>query len=187
MPQRRVLVVDDEPRMLDIVKYFLEQGGYEVEPVTTGEKALAAVRRAPFDVAVLDIVLGTAATGRQQLKKLKNAETCVLFMSSKVGWPPLPRDYEGRAEFLLKPFKKEALLALQKLLDGGGRQAPAPTRARGEIGTHARQRNGPHQVETRARGGSTSSASTARSTGPTSPRSRPPSRPSSTRTPTGSW
>ena len=121
-------MVDDEPRILDIVKYFLEQGGYEVEPVTTGEKALAAARRQPFDVAVLDIVLdadsGYEVAGK--LKKLKNAETMpILFMSSKVEMADLfLENYEGRAEFLLKPFKKEALFeSLQKLLDGGGRQA----------------------------------------------------------------
>ena len=121
-------MVDDEPRILDIVKYFLEQGGYEVEPVTTGEKALAAARHKPFDVAVLDIVLdadsGYEVAGK--LKKLKNAETMpILFMSSKVEMADLfLENYEGRAEFLLKPFKKEALFeSLQKLLDGGGRQA----------------------------------------------------------------
>ena len=121
-------MVDDEPRILDIVKYFLEQGGYEVESVTTGEKALAAARRTVFDIVILDIVLvndsGYEVAGK--LKKLKNAETLpVLFMSSKVEMADLfIENYEGRAEFLLKPFKKEALLeTIQKLLDGGGRQA----------------------------------------------------------------
>jgi len=128
MPHRRVLVVDDEPRILDIVKYFLEQGGYEVESVTTGEKALAAARRTTFDVAVLDIVLdgdsGYEVAGK--LKKIKNAETLpVLFMSSKVEMAELfLENFDGRAEFLLKPFKKEALLeSLKNLLGGGGREA----------------------------------------------------------------
>src|SRR6185436_20096079 len=57
MSARRVLVVDDEPLILDIVRYFLEQGGYEVEAVEGGEKALAAAKKKPFDIAVLDIVL----------------------------------------------------------------------------------------------------------------------------------
>lgn len=121
-------MVDDEPRILDIVKYFLEQGGYEVEPVTTGEKALAATRRQPFDVAVLDIVLDgdSGYEVASRLKKLKNAEDLpVLFMSSKVEMAELfLENFDGRAEFLLKPFKKEALFeALEKLLGGGGRQA----------------------------------------------------------------
>ncbi len=128
MPARRVLVVDDEPRILDIVKYFLEQGGYEVEAVDGGEKALAAARKRPFDVAVLDIVLvgdsGYEVAGK--LKKLKNTESMpILFMSSKVEMAELfLENYDGRAEFLLKPFKKEALLeALNTLLKGGGREA----------------------------------------------------------------
>ena len=128
MPHRRVLVVDDEPRILDIVKYFLEQGGYEVEGVTTGEKALAAARRTTFDVAVLDIVLdgdsGYEVAGK--LKKIKTAEKLpVLFMSSKVEMAELfLENFDGRAEFLLKPFKKEALLeAARGLIEGGGREA----------------------------------------------------------------
>ncbi|RPH48676.1 MAG: response regulator [Planctomycetota bacterium] len=136
MSQRRVLVVDDEPRILDIVKYFLEQGGYEVESATGGDKAAAAARRKPFDVAVLDIVLvgesGYDVAGK--LKKVKSAETMpVLFMSSKVEMADLfLENFDGRAEFLLKPFKKEALLeTVRTLIDGGGREAHRkPERAR---------------------------------------------------------
>src|SRR5882672_4667112 len=131
MSARRVLVVDDEPRILDIVKYFLEQGGYEVEAVDGGEKALAAARKKPFNIAVLDIVL-VGDSGYEvafKLKKIKTAESMpILFMSSKVEMADLfLENYDGRAEFLLKPFKKEALLdAVKMLLDGGGRQAQKP-------------------------------------------------------------
>ena len=128
MPHRRVLVVDDEPRILDIVKYFLEQGGYEVEGLTTGEKALAAARKTPFEVAVLDIVLvgDSGYEVASKLKRIKSAENMpVLFMSSKVEMAELfLENYDGRAEFLLKPFKKETLLeSVRNLLEGGGREA----------------------------------------------------------------
>lgn len=136
MPARRVLVVDDEPRILEIVKYFLEQGGCEVEAVDGGEKALSAARKKPFDVAVLDIVL-VGDSGYEvayKLKKIKSAESMpILFMSSKVEMADLfLENYDGRAEFLLKPFKKEALLdAVGTLLKGGGREAKkAAVRAR---------------------------------------------------------
>ena len=144
MSQRRVLVVDDEPRILDIVKYFLEQGGYEVESATGGDKAAAAARRKPFDVAVLDIVLvgesGYDVAGK--LKRVKSAETMpVLFMSSKVEMADLfLENFDGRAEFLLKPFKKEALLeTVRTLINGGGREAhltggPAAGRGRKKQG-----------------------------------------------------
>ena len=139
MPARRVLVVDDEPRILDIVKYFLEQGGYEVEAVDGGEKALAAARKKPFDIAVLDIVLvgdsGYEVAGK--LKKIKTADSMpILFMSSKVEMADLfLENYDGRAEFLLKPFKKEALIdAVATLLKGGGRDARKPVPRAKKIG-----------------------------------------------------
>jgi DNA-binding response OmpR family regulator len=129
------LVVDDEPRILDIVKYFLEQGGYEVEACTDEAGALEAARKSPFDVIVLDIVLegasGYDVAGR--LKKIKNTERVpVLFMSSKVEMAGLfLESYDGRAEFILKPFKKGDLLAkATTLVDGGGRQARKASRSR---------------------------------------------------------
>jgi DNA-binding response OmpR family regulator len=128
MAKRRVLVIEDEPRVLDIVRYFLEQGGYEVEAFTDQNEGLAAARSAPFDVATLDIVL-EGASGYDvafELKKLASAERVpVLFMSSKVEMADLfLESYDGRAEFILKPFKKADLLAKVDLLsDGGGRQA----------------------------------------------------------------
>ena len=64
--------------------------------------------------------------GIEATPKLKNAESLpVLFMSSKVEMADLfIENFDGRAEFLLKPFKKEALLeTLKNLLEGGGRQA----------------------------------------------------------------
>lgn len=128
MAKRRVLVIDDEPKILDIVKYFLEQGGYEVSGFTDHAEGLQAARGAGFDVAVLDIVL-EGASGYDvafELKRIRNTERVpVLFMSSKVEMADLfLQSYDGRAEFILKPFKKPDLLAKMELLaNGGGREA----------------------------------------------------------------
>jgi DNA-binding response OmpR family regulator len=136
MSSRRVLLIDDEPRILDIVKYFLEQGGYEVEAYAAQADGLEAARRAPFDVAALDIVLigGSGYEVASELKKIKNTEQMpVLFMSSKVEMAKLfLENYDGRAEFILKPFKKNDFLEkIAVLVEGGGRQAhkaDAPSR-----------------------------------------------------------
>ena len=136
MSDRRVLVVDDEPRILDIVKYYLEQGGYAAEGCASGDAALASARKGAFDLAVLDIILekesGYDVAGR--LKKVPGMESApVLFMSSKVEMAELfLESFDGRAEFLLKPFKKDAFLeAVRGLFEGGGRQARKARRARG--------------------------------------------------------
>jgi DNA-binding response OmpR family regulator len=129
MPRGRLLVLDDEPRILDIVKYFLEQGGYDVEAYADPDQGVAAANRAPFDVAVIDVILNAGRSGYDvagRLKKVKNTEQMpVLFMSSKVQMADLfLENYDGRAEFILKPFKKDDLLAkVETLRQGGGRQA----------------------------------------------------------------
>jgi CheY-like chemotaxis protein len=129
MAALRVLVVDDEPRILDILKYFMEQGGHEVETFTQGAGAVEAARRKPFDLAVLDIVLEGGDSGYEVASRLKAVpgmeQAPVLFISSKVEMADLfLENYDGRAEFLLKPFKKDSLLAsLADLSGGGGRRA----------------------------------------------------------------
>jgi DNA-binding response OmpR family regulator len=139
MPGPRVLVVDDEPRILDIVKYFLEQGGFEVEAFTNGHRAVESARRRPYDVAVLDIVLEGDDSGYEVASRLKQVpgmeETPVLFISSKVEMGELfLESFDGRAEFLVKPFKKDELAAkVESLAKGGGRRArrkDAPGRKR---------------------------------------------------------
>jgi len=54
----RVLVVDDEPPILDFVKRVLESAGYEVTTASSGKRALElATSEAPFDAAVTDLLM----------------------------------------------------------------------------------------------------------------------------------
>ncbi len=53
----RILVVDDDPDILETLSYALEQAGYTVESEANGETALARARRRPPDLAVLDVML----------------------------------------------------------------------------------------------------------------------------------
>jgi len=54
---QRVLVIEDEPAILDVVSYALCREGLEVHTEVDGESGLAAARREPFDVVVLDLML----------------------------------------------------------------------------------------------------------------------------------
>jgi len=124
----RVLVVEDNFAVAESLRYFLDAHGFVVTAVAGNLKAaLVAVDQGGFDVAVLDIVLGRGSgydvAGR--LKSLPGSEeTPVLFMSSKVEMADLFMDhYDGRAEFIRKPFKKDDLLAqVAGLASGGGRR-----------------------------------------------------------------
>jgi two-component system response regulator RegX3 len=53
----RILVVDDEPAIVDAVAYGLRREGFDVDAVADGAAALEAARSAPYDVVVLDLML----------------------------------------------------------------------------------------------------------------------------------
>jgi DNA-binding response OmpR family regulator len=53
----RVLVVDDEPMVRDVLSRYLERGGFAVEAVADGESAVAAFESAPPDLVLLDLML----------------------------------------------------------------------------------------------------------------------------------
>ena len=53
-PQRRILVVDDEPLVCDAVKMMLEFDGHEVQTAPGGKEALAALEKSKFDLVITD-------------------------------------------------------------------------------------------------------------------------------------
>ncbi len=56
MPDR-ILVVDDEPDLLELVRFHLTQEGFSVDTASTGEQALARIRHAAPDLLILDLLL----------------------------------------------------------------------------------------------------------------------------------
>ncbi|HEY8818938.1 MAG TPA: response regulator, partial [Candidatus Limnocylindrales bacterium] len=53
----RILVVEDEPRLGEILRLYLEREGHHVTVVTDGRAAIAAVDADPVDLVVLDLML----------------------------------------------------------------------------------------------------------------------------------
>lgn len=56
-PARRILVVDDEPDIIELVTYNLRKEGFEVIPARDGEEGMAQMRRGRFDLVILDLML----------------------------------------------------------------------------------------------------------------------------------
>ena len=57
MAKEKILVVDDEADILELVRYNLSREGYHVTGTLSGEDALRKVRSDPFDLIVLDLML----------------------------------------------------------------------------------------------------------------------------------
>jgi two-component system response regulator MprA len=58
-PQRRILVVDDEPLVCDAVKMMLAFDGHVVETASNGKEALTALERSQFDLVITDFQMPT--------------------------------------------------------------------------------------------------------------------------------
>jgi len=68
--KQKILVVDDEPQMRELLRMYLTQKGFQANAAATSKEALKKVREKPFDCVVLDINLG-GEDGLQVLGSLK--------------------------------------------------------------------------------------------------------------------
>lgn len=68
--RRPVLVIDDDPRVRDVLADIVDAGGYQAVPVGTGEEALAKIKGQSFDLIFLDLVLPDMS-GVDLLKSIK--------------------------------------------------------------------------------------------------------------------
>ena len=119
----KVLVVDDDPMILQFVSLTLEQAGYRVKAVSNADDALDCYNAAgsdPFRLVLSDVVM-PEVNGVDLARRLliKDAQARILFMSGQVS-PDFPRaDFATHQfELLPKPFRPEGLLrAVRGALD----------------------------------------------------------------------
>jgi len=104
----RVLVAEDEETLRTVISEVLEDEGYQVTAVPSGEDALEAFRRNPFPIVVTDIVMHTMS-GLQLLEHVKaiDSDTVVLIMTSHASLESATRALRsGAYDFMIKPFEK---------------------------------------------------------------------------------
>ncbi|MGQ9628023.1 MAG: ATP-binding protein [Anaerolineae bacterium] len=120
MPKEKVLVVDDEPDILDLCIRSLEAEGYNVKAVDGGLKAIELARREHFDLVLTDICMpdigGLETT--KAIKKIDNSTICI----TMTGYSTMDTAIEalklGVDEYLLKPFLPDELCrAVSKAMD----------------------------------------------------------------------
>jgi len=83
---KRILVIDDEPDLRELVRINLDQAGYSVDTVSTGREALHALRHSPPDLVVLDLMLPDVS-GTELCRKIRSdpalAEIPVIMLTAK--------------------------------------------------------------------------------------------------------
>jgi len=111
----RVLVVDDEPDIIDLLKYNLEKEGYEVETASDGVKAVKTAVKFKPDVILLDIMMPNqdgVETCRQirDIPELKS--TFIIFLTARSEeYSEVAAFDVGADDYITKPIKPRALLS----------------------------------------------------------------------------
>jgi DNA-binding response OmpR family regulator len=109
----RILLVDDDPGIVDVVSYSLEREGYEVETATDGNEALAAASRRRLDLVILDLML-PEVSGEEVCRRLRTAGNTVpiLMLTAKDAVLDKVLGLElGADDYLTKPFSAAELLS----------------------------------------------------------------------------
>jgi DNA-binding response OmpR family regulator len=109
-----VLVVDDDPTMLEIVATVLRSGGLDVSTSSTGIDGLRAAHEHPPDCAVLDVTMPDM-TGLEVCRALRDdtetADIPIILLTGRDQWLDVASGFDaGADDYLVKPFTAQELL-----------------------------------------------------------------------------
>ncbi len=112
MKQFRVLIVDDEPRILKFLDLKLKTSGYEVLTANNGPEALAQVQAQEPDLLVLDVVM-PGMDGFETLKQVRAMSSIpVIILSAREANTDKIKGLKmGADDYLAKPFNPDELVA----------------------------------------------------------------------------
>jgi two-component system alkaline phosphatase synthesis response regulator PhoP len=111
----RVLIVEDERDIRDLVVLHLQRDGYEVTSAGSGEEALAQVRQSPPDLVVLDLML-PAMSGLEVCRRIRQEQATatlpIVMLTAKADEVDRVVGLElGADDYVVKPFSPKELLA----------------------------------------------------------------------------
>ena len=135
--QVRILVVDDEPNIVDVISMALRFEGFQVESAATGNDAIAAVAARPPQLLVLDVMLPDI-DGFEVARRLASAraEVPIIFLTARDSTEDVVHGLTvGGDDYVTKPFSLEELVArIRTILRRSGLSEEAsPTLVLGDL------------------------------------------------------
>lgn len=119
MPTHKILVVDDETFVRDLLEEFLSKQGYDVSLAESGEKAVDIAGQSDFDVGLVDLKM-PGIDGLETLNRLKDIHPHMPIIVM-TGYPTIETSIKalrlGAYDYVVKPFKlNELKVAVEKAL-----------------------------------------------------------------------
>ncbi len=129
MATPRILVVDDEPTVREVVARYLRHDGYEVLELDHGDEVAAAVRTFRPDLVVLDVML-PGASGLDLLRARTTEAVPVILLTARVDEADRVLGLElGADDYVTKPFSPRELAARVRSVLRRAQSTPPPTEA----------------------------------------------------------
>ncbi len=115
---KRILIADDTPEYLHLLKRILTSQGFSVDACSDGSQALEAALRCPPDLIMLDISM-PVLDGVETCRRLKNEESTkeipVIFLSGLQDLEDKIKAFQaGGVDYVIKPFQVDEVLARLK-------------------------------------------------------------------------
>jgi DNA-binding response OmpR family regulator len=154
--RRRLLIVENETHIRELLRSQLESAGYSCHDVETGREALEAITQHPFDLIVLDLML-PGVSGLDVCRALRagdrNRDALVLMLTARDEESDKIEGFQsGADDYVTKPFSMAELTARVGALTRRRRQPMVDPLAEAPIIEHGDLRIDPPRRQLRVRG-----------------------------------
>jgi two-component system, OmpR family, alkaline phosphatase synthesis response regulator PhoP len=120
MEKHKILIVDDEPDILEFMQYNLEKEGFEVFMASSGKQALEVAKRELPDLIMLDVMM-PGMDGIETCRELRNdprlRDTIIAFLTARnEDYSQIAGFESGADDYIAKPIKPRVLISRIKAL-----------------------------------------------------------------------
>ena len=120
---KRILIINDEPYILIMLKKMLERAGYEVDLASNGNEGLDLFRKAPSDLVITDIIMPDKE-GLETIREMKRLQPEIKIIAMSGGGKISAENYLeaakifGASRSIEKPFTQQTMVSSVKELLG---------------------------------------------------------------------
>ncbi len=113
----KILIADDEPDIVELIKRYALREGFEVKAVGDGQKAVELCRKEDFDIIIMDVMMPDT-DGFTASKKIRESKDIPILMLSARGseYDKLFGFDAGVDDYVTKPFSPKELMARIKVI-----------------------------------------------------------------------